>query len=92
MKIDPAFTFWFGVVTTIMQGVAGGTVHLTGLIPADAIPVITGWLGLFVFINMTVLTALNGFSSVKPGVLAPPPTVAEAREVMVAATATPKGP
>lgn len=92
MKIDPAITFWVSVATTIMQGLASGTVHLTGLIPMEWIPQVTGWLGLFVFINMTVLTALNGFSSVKPGVLAPPPTVAEAREVMAAATAVPKGP
>lgn len=89
MKIDPVITFWFGVVTTIMQGLASGTVHLTGLIPVDYIPFVTGWLGLFVFINMTILTALNGFSSAKTGILAPPPTVAEAQKVMAAAT-TPK--
>lgn len=92
MKVDPAITFWLGVITTIAQGVASGTVHLTGLISAEYIPVVTGWLGLAVFCNMTLLTALNGFSSSKTGVLAPPPTVAEARQVMAEAVAPPKGP
>lgn len=82
MKVDPVFIFWFGVATTIMQGLASGTVHLTGLIPMDYIPVVTGWLGMFVFINMTILTALNGFSSAKTGVFAPPTTVPEAKAIL----------
>jgi hypothetical protein len=85
MKVDPNFTFWLGVGTTIAQGVASGTVHLSGLVPADWIAPITGWLGLTVFINMTVLTALSGFSTAKPGPLAPPPTIPEAAAVMDAA-------
>ena len=81
VKVNPTFTFWFGVITTIMQGIASGTVHLSGLVPDYSIPYITGWLGLFVFINMTILTALHGFST-KQGPLAAPPTVAEARKIM----------
>lgn len=82
MKIDPKITFWIGVITTIAQGVASGTVHLSGLVPPDWIPYITGWLGLAVFVNMTVLTALNGFSSSASGPLAAPPTMTEAKVVM----------
>ncbi len=85
MKIDPVFTFWLGVVTTIMQGVATGTVHLTALVPDAYIPIVTGWLSLFVFINMSLLTALTGFSSNKSGPLAPPPTLPEARAVLAEA-------
>ena len=85
MKVDPTFTFWLGVVTTIMQGIATGTVHLSGLIPMDYIPVVTGWLSLTVFINMTLLTAMTGISSTKQGPLAPYPTLPEARAVMVEA-------
>lgn len=86
MKIDPKITFWISVWTTIAQGVASGTVHLSGLVPPDWIPFITGWLGLAVFVNMTLLTALNGFSSNASGPLAAPPTVPEARAIMNEAT------
>lgn len=85
MKVNPTVTFWLGVATTIAQGIASGTVHLTGLVPADWIPAVTGWLGLAVFVNMTILTGLSGFSGVKQGPLAPPPTVPEAKAVMVEA-------
>jgi hypothetical protein len=71
MKVDPVFTFWLGLITTILQGVTSGTVHLSGLIPDSAIPTVTGWIGLVVFINMSVMTALTGYSSNKPGPLAP---------------------
>lgn len=85
MKVDPTVTFWISLATTIAQGIASGTVHLTGLIPAESIPLVTGWLGLIVFINMSFLTALSGVSSAKPGLLAPPPTIPEANAVMDAA-------
>ncbi len=85
MKVDPVVTFWISLFTTIAQGIATGTVHLTGLIPEMYIPVVTGWLGLIVFINMSFLTALSGLSSSRSGPLAPPPTLPEAREVMAAA-------
>jgi hypothetical protein len=87
MKIDPVVTFWISLITTIAQGVASGTVHLTGLVPPDWIPLVTGWLGLLVFINMSFLTAMSGLSSSKSGPLAPPPTVPEARAVLAEATA-----
>lgn len=86
MKIDPVITFWISLITTIAQGVATGTVHLTGLVPEMYLPIVTGWLGLIVFINMSFLTALSGFSSNKSGPLAPPPTVPEARAIMTEAT------
>lgn len=86
MKIDPVYTFWISLITTIAQGIASGTVHLTGLVPTEWIPYVTGWLGLIVFANMSFLTAMNGFSSAKQGPLAPPPTVEEAKAVMKEAT------
>lgn len=86
MKIDPVITFWISLITTIAQGIATGTVHLTGLVPEMYLPMVTGWLGLLVFINMSFLTALSGFSSTKSGPLAPPPTITEARSVMAEAT------
>lgn len=82
MKVDPVFTFWLGLVTTILQGVTSGTVHLTGIVPEAYMNAVTAWIGLIVFINMAVLTALAGYSSNKSGPLAPPPTIPEARAIM----------
>lgn len=86
MKVDPVFTFWLGLVTTILQGITSGTVHLTGIVPEAYIGQVTAWIGLVVFINMSIMTALTGFSSAKSGPLASPPTVPEARAVMAQAT------
>lgn len=82
MKVSPTVLFWVSLITTIGQGVTSGTVHLTGLVPMEYIPTVTAWVGLIVFVNMSILTAMSGFSSSKPGPLAPPPTVAEARDLM----------
>lgn len=84
-KVDPRVAFIFGVVTTILQGVTSGTVHLSGLIPESAIPYATSWIGFIVFVNMTIMTAFAGLSSAKSGPLAPPPTIPEARAVMIEA-------
>jgi len=86
MKVNPVVIFWISLCTTVAQGIASGTVHLSGLVPAEWIPYVTGWLGLIVFANMSFLTALNGFASNKSGPLAPPPTVEEAHAIMQEAT------
>ena len=82
MKVDPVVIFWISLVTTILQGITSGAVHLTGVVPDGYIPMVTGWIGLLVFINMSFLTALNAFSSTKSGPLAAPPTIPEAQAVM----------
>lgn len=92
MKIPPNVAFWLGVVTTIAQGIAAGTVHLTGLVPDYAIPTITGWLGLIVFVNMSIMTAMSGFSSAQSGPLAAAPTLDEARKITDIAKAASSAP
>jgi hypothetical protein len=82
MKVSPTVLFWVSLITTIGQGVTSGTVHLTSLVPMEDIPTVTAWVGLIVFVNMSFLTAMAGYSSAQPGPLAPPPTMAEAQEVM----------
>jgi len=82
MKVDPKITFWLGVITVIAQGISQGTIHLTNVVPADWIPYVSGWMGLISFINVSLLTALNGFSSNASGPLAPPPTIPEAKRIM----------
>lgn len=82
MKIDPKLTFWISFITTIAQGFTAGTIHLTGLVPTEYIPTVTAWLGFLVFVNMSFLTLMSGFSSNASGPLAPPPTIKEAKAVM----------
>jgi hypothetical protein len=85
MKVDPITIFWISLVTTILQGVTSGTVHLTGIVPEVYMNTATAWIGLIVFINMSFLTAMNAFSSNKSGPLAPPPTVPEANAILTEA-------
>jgi hypothetical protein len=86
MKVSPVVLFWVSLITTVGQGITAGTVHLTGLVPAEYLPTVTAWVGLLVFVNMSFLTAMAGFSSNKSGPLAPPATMAEAKEIMAEAT------
>lgn len=86
MKIDPDTQFWLMFYATIGQGITAGTVHLTGLIPANAIPVVTGWISFTVFIVMSFLTLATKFSSNQSGSWAPPPTIPEARAILDQAT------
>ena len=81
MKVDPTTIFWISLFATVGQGISGGTVHLTGLVPEAYLPVVTGWLSLAVFCAMSFLTALNGFSSNKSGPFAAPPSLKEALEI-----------
>lgn len=82
MKIDPTITFWLSFAATILQGVTSGAVHLSGIVPDQAIPVVTGWIGFILFIIMSFLTLATGLSSAKPGPLAPAPTIPEATRMM----------
>lgn len=78
MQIDPKYSFWFGVFTSILLGLATGAVNLPSSIPHDIATQITGWCAFFGWINSVILTALNGYSSSKSGPLtaipAPAPT------------------
>jgi len=67
--VNPKFSFWFGVWTTVLIGVAGGTVHLTNMLPTDWIPYVVAWSSFFAFVNSAVLTALHGYSGEAPGPL-----------------------
>lgn len=85
MKLSARTTFIIGIVSFVVQGILQGGVHLTSLIPADWVPYATGWMALISLTCTAVLTAGSGFSSVGPGPLAPPPTIAEANKLMVQA-------
>lgn len=81
MKVDPRVTFIFGIFLSISSLLALGTIHLTGLVPADWIPKITGWAGIIVAIGTVVQTAMSGYSGPGVGPLAPPPTPTEVKVI-----------
>lgn len=69
MQIDPKYSFWFGVWTSILLGLATGAVNLPSTIPHEVAAQITGWCAFFGWINSVILTAMNGYSSNKAGPL-----------------------
>ena len=81
MKVDPRITFWLSLITTLAKGVTSGAVHLAGIVPAESIPTVTAWLGLIVFVNMSVITAMSGMSGPGVGPLASKPTQADVQKV-----------
>lgn len=87
MKINPKVPFYFGVFLTIASLFASGTIHLSGLVPADAIPYVTGWSSVIVAVGTVIQTAMSGYSSVGQGPLAPPPTTDEAKQIQAQAVA-----
>lgn len=82
MNVSPKAVAWIAFLTTVFQGITGGTTYLVNVVPADWIPYVTAWLHLIVFINLSFLTVFCG--AVGPGVgpWAKPPTVDEARKIM----------
>lgn len=78
MTFPPRVIFWITFLSTIGTGIAGGTVHLTGLIPADYVASVTGWISLATFVAMTFLSVATGYAGVGKGPLAAPPTTSEA--------------
>lgn len=67
--VNPNFSFWFGVWTSIIGLAAAGSVSFTGIIPADYVPVVKTWAVDLVAINNVILTALHGVSSNQAGPL-----------------------
>lgn len=63
--INPRYSFWFGVWTTILLLVASGTVSLTNVFPDAWVPMIKAW------------AALHGYSGAQPGPMvdAPAPQI-----------------
>lgn len=89
MQIDPKYSFWFGVYTSILLGLATGAVNLPSTISHDLATQITGWCAFFGWINSVILTAMNGYSSNKSGPLTSilPPAPTTVVKVLIAAFA-----
>lgn len=85
MTFSPKLIFWLTFASMIGQGITSATVHLTGMVPPDWIPSITGWIGFLLFADLAFLTLATGFSGIGKGPLAPAPTVPEARAVLAEA-------
>jgi hypothetical protein len=71
MQIDPKITFWLGVYTSILLGIATGAVHLPTNLPVILVQDITSWAAFLGWINTVILTAMSGYSSHNAGPLVP---------------------
>lgn len=69
MTFDAKWVFYLGIVVTLEQAIAGGTVSLTNAIPADWIPYVEAWAKILAFTGTAIMTAMSGYSSAKPGPL-----------------------
>jgi hypothetical protein len=69
MTIDPVLVV--SAITTILTGVASGTVHLTEMIPERYVKPVMGWAGFFAFANSSVLTVIYGVKNLGPATLPP---------------------
>jgi len=78
MNFNPKLLFWLQFAATIGQGLTSGAVHLTGMVPANLIPYVSGWVSFTVFVIMAFLTLATGAVGVGSGPLARAPTTAEA--------------
>lgn len=81
MKFDPKLLFWLQFFATIGQGLTSGAVHLSGMVPPELLPYVTGWVSFSVFVIMAFLTLATGAVGVGSGPLARAPTLAEADQV-----------
>lgn len=57
--INPDYVIAFGILTTIMTGVAGGTVHLTNMVPDRWIGIIKAYAAFFAVVNSAILTGFH---------------------------------
>jgi hypothetical protein len=89
MQIDmPKVSLAIGVAVMLETAIGGGTLSLTNAVSPHLIPVVQAWCNLLAFLGATILTALHAYSGPSTGVLASPPTVAQAQQVMAAAKTT----
>lgn len=86
MSIDPRIVFWFGVWTSILLGLATGSVHLPNTFSKDVADGILSWAAFMGWVNTMILTAATGYSSNRAGPMvgAPPSTQSIVKVLLVA--------
>ena len=60
---DLSIHFWIGLGIFIAHGIAGGTIHLTNMIPDAAIPAVTAWSSALTTIGLGYLVAALGLQT-----------------------------
>ena len=81
MKFSPKLIFWLTFISMCGQAIAGGTVHLTGLIPAQYIAPVTGWISLLTTLALAFLSLATGYAGAGTGPLAGPASRDEVRKL-----------
>lgn len=68
MKLSFDFNphFWIGLAIFVTTAISSGTIHLTNMIPADAIPYVTAWSSAISIIGSGYLTAALGLHNADP--------------------------
>ena len=66
MQVDPKYSFWLGVVTTIFLGGSYASMW-AGWVPDATIPMLVGINKFLGFVGTTIMTALAGVSSHETG-------------------------
>ncbi len=87
MNFSPKLIFWLTFASMCGQAIAGGAVHLSGLIPAQYIGPVTGWISLLTFCALGFLSLATGYAGSGRGPLSGPPSLTEAHQIMTHAKA-----
>lgn len=88
---SPKLIFWLTFCSMIGSGIAGGTIHLSGMVPSDWIPPVTAWVSTITFCVLAFLSLATGYAGSGRGPLAGPPSLTEAHQVMDDAKAATQG-
>jgi hypothetical protein len=58
--------FWIGLFIFTATAISSGTIHLTGMIPGDYVPIANSWASAFSVIGTGYLTAALGLHNASP--------------------------
>jgi hypothetical protein len=58
--------FWIGLAIFTATAISSGAIHLTGMIPADYVPIANAWASAFAVVGSGYLTAALGLHNASP--------------------------
>lgn len=85
MSIDPKWRFVISLFVTFTIGVSSGTLVLTNAIPAEYIPHVTAWCGIFAFLGSSVNTTISGLGMSSQSRIAAAASLPEVKAIMAVA-------
>jgi uncharacterized protein involved in cysteine biosynthesis len=73
VSVNPNTSLWIGAVLTLISTVLTAMANTKGAVPADWVPYLSAWAGIFATVSSAVVTFLHAISSSSSGVLVAPP-------------------